>query len=347
MHRNALWSQRCMGKKGGNGQKPAHRPRDARLGRATGLIDLLAVMAELNIEKIDGIPEAEMPPSLLQLVQSLSDKARETGKLTLGDALLILAYQFKGTVSYVENFVRAAKRARVRWNAEDGPPFSTAPDPKQICTCKHRHCSGPCSTWANPPLPCGRLIADGKDWTLPAPCRPGTTVCNCRHVHCEGCGIGAPEHHPMIQPAYSCRIVPNQLELERSWFGWFCPECMPAQFKSVPLPESPARELSFPGCPKCGGDVAIDGETYRCVGLDAEIHRSLYAAELLNDQHVKLMIPTGFVGPEEQRAFKEHWRELLRTLPEKIDPRKPCGRAGSVEYLVEQRWRSMLPKTTK
>ena len=331
--------------KKGQNPNPGGRPRNVRIGNAAGLVDLLAFAGEIKM--VNRSSTAELTDKQQDFRSNLSRQARETGKLTRKDARLILAWQLNEDARKLDSFVREERRYRKRWAKENGPPFKTSPEPRTICTCAHRHCDGPCRLWAQPPAPCFRLISKREPWSLPVPCTPGTRTCQCRHVHCELCGIGASENDPLIQPAYSCRIVLDQLELERIWIGWRCPACMPEEFKSVPLPEPPARQLSFPGCPRCGGDVAIEGENYRCVGLDGESNRSRYAADLLFDQHVKLMKTTALAGPKEQRAFTKRMRELLRTLPEKFDALKPCGREGSVAYVVEQRWRQKLPASNK
>lgn len=325
--------------KGQNSNSRGGRPRDKKLERAVALVDVASVTVEL---KRDDMPK-KVSPHLRPLVESFSESARTTGILTLEDALLLLSWQFKGDVEKVESFKKAEKRYRKRWAAEGGAPLLTQPEPRKICMCPHRHCGAWCRTWSKAPASCGRLIAEGVDWTLPSPCRAGATVCHCRHVHCEGCGVGASEPDPIIQPAYTCRIVLDQLDLQRLWIGWLCPDCMPEEFQSVPEPPEAPRgaRTAPPACPAagCGGDVEIDGDTFRCVGLDGASNRLRTEVRLRQSLKVRLLSPTGFAGPEEVQAFHERQHESLRTLPKTLPALPACGRMGNVSELAQQEWR--------
>jgi hypothetical protein len=326
------------GLKGQNAGNRGGRPRSKKLERAVALVDLASVTVELKRD----LPKS-MSPQLRPLVDSLSQSARTTGALTLEDAQLLLNWQLKGSVSTLETFKKAEKRYRARWKAEGGPPFRIEPEPRKICVCAHRHCGGWCKTWSKVPASCGRLIAEGADWPLPSPCRAGIAVCRCRHVHCERCGVGASEPDPIIQPAYTCRIVLKDLELERLWIGWLCPLCMPEEFQSVPESRDAPRRArtAHPACPAagCGGDVVIVGDTFCCVGLDGSSNRLRTEVRLRQSLEVKLLTPAGFAGPKEVQAFQERQRDSLRMLPKTFPALPPCGRTGNVSDLAQQGWR--------
>jgi hypothetical protein len=336
------------------GQNPARpkggRPRSGRLGRAAALVGVLPLAGELNRQGANAIATksagrrdrasetGRTSVELENLVANLSSKARATGQLTPRDARLILNFTYGGTVGQLESFEKAVKRYRKRWKAE-GPPLMTAPDPKTICMCAHRHCAGPCRTWAPTPVPCLRLLAADRPWTLAAPCHPSEKTCVCRHVHCERCGVGASEHDPMIQPAYTLRIQLEQLALDRMWIGWLCPDCMPPDMKAAAgLTEQ--KSLKHPACPRCGGDVECVAGRFRCAGLDGASNRLRTATEIRERIKDKLLAAAGPASRAEHAAFRKQQRALLDTLPETFPAIGPCGRDGPVTDLVsEQHWR--------
>lgn len=118
---------------------------------------------------------------------------------------------------------------------------------------------------------------------------------------------------------------------------------MPEEFQSVPeTPAAPRRaRRAPPGCPaaSCGGDVVIDGDTFRCVGLDGPSNRLRTKVRLRQSLYVKLLTPTGFAGATEVQAFHERQRESLRSLPKAFPALPACGGTGDVSELANQEWR--------
>ncbi len=286
----------------------------------------------------------------------ISRRARTKGRLLLSDARLLLVRIYRRVTGNAEygfhSFWKAEKRYIERWKKEGGRPFDlTLPDPP-ICECEHRHCAGPCLTWARPPIPCGRLVSVDKPWFLPDPCRPSEKVCTCRHIHCEKCGVGisADIPHTYIWPAHVNRVSLDGLGIEREFFGWLCQECTPARVKT---PEPTRRELEANraadrgrprGCPSCAGDVELEGDTYRCIGLSERENQKLIAARIQEVESTVMLSPTGPEPPEKQKAMRE---EIVARLKRTTGPLVPCGWTGKEEAFGIQTWREMKPKRRK
>ena len=143
----------------------------------------------------------------------------------------------------------------------------------------------------------------------------------------------------MIQAAYTLRIALKDLSIDQKWIGWLCPDCMPPELKGEPQ-AVPRRKLEHPACPKCGGDVIIDGDRFRCAGLDGESNRERTVAELRARKKDKLLTLSGRADRATHAEFREQQRRMLDELPAVVPRLKPCGREGPIGDLVsEQSWR--------